>query len=990
MKFFRSKFWLAVSLLTLLITVRQAIVHEPEDRASESALPTGAPDFERSALTQATARVGAPQRQASAQSSAVPNGLSRAPQPLSKSGPVQGNSVESYPAQMNPQTLKGRTVGLRAADSALWSGLQKGSEIHLPAFDEEIYEGFIVLRLEDQGWLRFGGQLKNAAGTFSLHFRDGVIGGTILLPEKGIGLEIRTETNGEVLLVERTISQLVCWKGPPLYAAAVADGGTSAASSGTVPQINTRPGAKGLIYLHFTGGTITDPDWNGGAEIVAAPSALSADGIREVVARVAEDYAPFDMAVSTITADYEAMTPGRRMRVIVTPTNKLQAGVGGLSLVGSWPSAGRIRSSTVPVWVFNSSVKTIAEAASHEVAHTLGLSHDGTLGAEYYSGNGLDGSPTNWAPIMGNSYSRPLTQWSKGEYLNANNTEDDLAIIASLRNGVGFGANTPGANPETAPTLNVLNVDAGTFSVNGVLRQSQNADRYQFTTRGGTLSVTASPVSSGYTNADLQLELYKQTPGSVDGVLLSRANPLELLESTLKATDLSEGTYQIWVRSAASSEPFYGTYISGYSAYGSLGPYRISGTLENTESFPSILSPATAMGALGIVLNIPVRLSQGARVTAMPSGLPPGIVWNSTASSLVGTPTTTGSYSVSFQLQSSKGQTTQTLPFSIDYPLPLINGMLGAYVNSPTSPWTGQLVPFSDNTSVRAAVSGRPGNSGSSRLRLRIPGKSTLVFWWKTSSEAGHDWLECRINGVLAKDLDTGNPVRLSGETSWVRQKIRVDLTSTSLLEFAYTKDATLTEGEDRGWIAKVEMGVQPLFKKSPQSIRLKTSDQMLTLSATVENANTFQWKKDGIPLTDGSLAGHEVSGSTTQTLVIKGVRGADSGDYTLSASNNFETITSRKADVVIPSAPVIVQTIPPIGPLRTGNTLILGVEANGAAPYISSWKKDGRPFARVSGTFLKLGSATPLMSGTYSVSVLNAFGTSASVNIPVTVLPRP
>jgi hypothetical protein len=36
----------------------------------------------------------------------------------------------------------------------------------------------------------------------------------------------------------------------------------------------------------------------------------------------------------------------------------------------------------------------------------------------------------SWAAIMGASYYRNITQWSKGEYPDANNQQDDLAIIA--------------------------------------------------------------------------------------------------------------------------------------------------------------------------------------------------------------------------------------------------------------------------------------------------------------------------------------------------------------------------------------------------------------------------------------------------------------------------------------------------------------------------------------------------------------------------------
>ena len=56
-----------------------------------------------------------------------------------------------------------------------------------------------------------------------------------------------------------------------------------------------------------------------------------------------------------------------------------------------------------------SGAKNLAEAASHEVGHNLGLSHDGTASTGYYSGQGA------WAPIMGVGYYKPITQWSKGE-----------------------------------------------------------------------------------------------------------------------------------------------------------------------------------------------------------------------------------------------------------------------------------------------------------------------------------------------------------------------------------------------------------------------------------------------------------------------------------------------------------------------------------------------------------------------------------------------
>src|SRR5207253_2238246 len=51
------------------------------------------------------------------------------------------------------------------------------------------------------------------------------------------------------------------------------------------------------------------------------------------------------------------------------------------------------------------------------------LRYDGT---EYYTGHGT------WAPIMGNGYNAPVTQWSRGFYAGANNNQNDVAIIGAI------------------------------------------------------------------------------------------------------------------------------------------------------------------------------------------------------------------------------------------------------------------------------------------------------------------------------------------------------------------------------------------------------------------------------------------------------------------------------------------------------------------------------------------------------------------------------
>ena len=72
-------------------------------------------------------------------------------------------------------------------------------------------------------------------------------------------------------------------------------------------------------------------------------------------------------------------------------------------------------------------VLNIAEAASHEMGHNMGLSHDGTSSLTYYGGHGATASSPSWGPIMGTGYGRNVSQWSKStEYYDGNQAQDDF------------------------------------------------------------------------------------------------------------------------------------------------------------------------------------------------------------------------------------------------------------------------------------------------------------------------------------------------------------------------------------------------------------------------------------------------------------------------------------------------------------------------------------------------------------------------------------
>jgi hypothetical protein len=236
-------------------------------------------------------------------------------------------------------------------------------------------------------------------------------------------------------------------------------------------------------------------------------------------------------------------------------------------------------SSDTPTFVFEDNLgnghdKYTAEAISHEVGHTLGLAHDGTSSTGYYTGHG--GGETGWAALMGVGYYQNLTQWSKGEYSGANNTEDDLSKITSL-NGFGYRADDVG---NTAGSAATLFVSGGIVEDSGIIERNTDVDVFVFSTGAGTLSFQGLVAGRG-ANLDLLLELY-----DASGQLVASANPYGQLNASFSAT-VQAGVYYLHVSGTGEGDPL-GT---GYTDYGSLGSYRLSGSIiESNETFPSYLS----------------------------------------------------------------------------------------------------------------------------------------------------------------------------------------------------------------------------------------------------------------------------------------------------------------------------------------------------------------------------------------------------------------
>ncbi len=339
-----------------------------------------------------------------------------------------------------------------------------------------------------------------------------------------------------------------------------------------VPVLNSDLSAAATIFLDFDGQYVTGTSWNWSGAINAQPSGLSREAVVEIFNRVAEDYRPFNLNITTDSLIYAAAPTNKRTRLIVTPSSEWYGRAGGVAFVGSFNWG-----NDTPAWVFsallNNNVKNVAEACSHEAGHTLGLQHQSSFDvncnkvAEYSAGRGE--GEIGWAPIMGVGYHKNLTTWSSGpSTAGCNNIQDDLSVIAGPANNFGFRADDHGDNPTTSTPVDL---QSQSFLVNGLINRAADIDAFKIDLPFPTvLKLNAIPQNVGNgnqgANIDIRVSILNAAKDTI-GVY----NPSTLLNAGID-TNLNTGSYYIIVKGIGNINQ---------SEYGSLGSYSINGSVES-------------------------------------------------------------------------------------------------------------------------------------------------------------------------------------------------------------------------------------------------------------------------------------------------------------------------------------------------------------------------------------------------------------------------
>ncbi len=368
-----------------------------------------------------------------------------------------------------------------------------------------------------------------------------------------------------------------------------------------VPALSSLPGAPASLYLNFAGDStplygnyrniITPAFDQDGDPTTFSDAELAA--IQKIWSYVAEDYAPFNINVTTVPP--ANMAHGVTEKVDIGGTGAWTGGEsGGLCYVNDFTVA------SVPniAFVFSQNLaggnpRYTGDAASHESGHGFGLNHQSqysgtTMIAEYSTGPG-DGT----APLMGNSYAARRSLWWYGQSdISSTTYQDDMAVISSPTNGFGYRPEPGDCTPASAAPLVVQNGTQVSYA--GLIIHPTDLDYYSFTSGPGVVSFTVS-VPTDVSNLAPRIELLDASGSTV----IASAGPSAAdFSASITATLPATGSYRILV---ASSD----------GHYGNVGQYSISGTI-GTPSSPGGDRSRTGTGTGTVALNPPSAVSASA------------------------------------------------------------------------------------------------------------------------------------------------------------------------------------------------------------------------------------------------------------------------------------------------------------------------------------------------------------------------------------------
>lgn len=364
-------------------------------------------------------------------------------------------------------------------------------------------------------------------------------------------------------------------------------------------SLSSRPGALATIYLDFNGHVQDEFD---GFENIDTPafnrdrtpgffSPAEQQQIRFIWSLVAEDFAPFNINVTTVDPDPNNLDPnGNYLRVVISGGNDFTGeGASGFAFVNSFSND----SLDNVAYVFNvGSIPFMADTVSQEAGHAFGLEHqsrfaDGELVEEYHTGD------LSLGPIMGDPRFAERANWWYSTNKNGD-IQDDMTILASSKNGFGYRPDDNAGGFSSAAPLIITNAGLRGY---GVIQQTSDVDTFKFVTGGGNVSIRvevpkaipepgAAAMNIG--NLDPAVRLF-----NANGVLIAEDTDPSLQAGLTKS--LPAGTYYVEVAS--------------FGNYGDVGQYAVSvvETVGPRIVSSQYVSLSSTLAGISVTFNEPIN-----------------------------------------------------------------------------------------------------------------------------------------------------------------------------------------------------------------------------------------------------------------------------------------------------------------------------------------------------------------------------------------------
>jgi hypothetical protein len=249
--------------------------------------------------------------------------------------------------------------------------------------------------------------------------------------------------------------------------------------------------------------------------------------------------------------------------------------------------------------------------------------------------------------------------------------------------------------------------------------------------------------------------------------------------------------------------------------------------------------------------------------------------------------------------------------------------------------------------------------------------------WTNSTSPAGADWT-----------WETGEPWSY---TAWAAGQ--PDFPGETRLQFwsgvqgnpsPNWNNLSPTDSNLGGYVIEREDYPSIVFQPTDATVALGTNASFIVI-ALGSPTLTYQWVANGT----------NIDGATNASLLLTNVQFAQAGNYFVTVSNAFGTVSSSNATLTVLAPPAIAQS-PTNLTLTAGATATFSALVTGDPPLSYQWRINGSPL----GDSLHIvGSATGTLTisnvqnsdmGNYSLTVTNPVGSAISTSAVLTVLTPP